>query len=74
MCLGMDLRTRTKRIFAIELYTQNMLTILDLIVNIFGRPPTWPLNEHKNLHFDNEYDSQQKKIMIQMTTGTIWIL
>ena len=34
-----------------------MITILGSIVNIIGGyQPIWPFNEHKNLHFDNEYD------------------
>ena len=33
---------------------QNMLIILSSIVNIIGGGRLWPLNEHKNLHFDNE--------------------
>ena len=34
----------------------------------------WPLNEHKNLHFDNEYiiHTKSKKIR-QMTMGTMRI-
>ena len=37
-------------------HMQNMLTILGPIVNMIGRIYIWPLNEHKNLHFDNEWD------------------
>ena len=37
----------------IELRAQNMLTILVLMFNMI-EGPIWPLNEHKNIHFDNE--------------------
>ena len=39
----------------IKLYAHNMITNLDSIVNIIGEP-IWPFDEHKNPHFDNEYD------------------
>ena len=44
----------------IELRTQNMIvTIMGSIVNIIGGAMC-PLNEHKNLHFDNELDIHVK--------------
>ena len=35
----------------------------------------WPLNEHKNLHIDNEYDIHiwDPETMRNLTTASIWI-
>ena len=57
----------------IGLCDQNMLTRLGSIVNI-TRWPIWPFNEHKNLHFDNEWDIHLiSKNHEAITMGTIWI-
>jgi len=57
MWLGMDLRTGTKNTSLKEngLHAQNMLTILGSIVNMIG-VTYMTLNEHENLHFDDEED------------------
>ena len=41
----------------IELHAQIMRTTLGSIINMIWGGPTWPLNEHKTSHFDDEEDN-----------------
>jgi hypothetical protein len=40
----------------IGLHAPKMYTILSSVVNIIGQETYIPIDEHKNLHFDNEED------------------
>ena len=73
MWLGVDLRTGTKKhVFKrYELRAQTMLTIPGSVVNMIGGP-IWPLNEHENLHFDDESHTSCKHYEAN-ATDTIWI-
>ena len=36
----------------IRLHAHDILTILNSIVNVIREGPTWPFNEHENIHFE----------------------
>lgn len=71
---GVNLRTNTQKKSAkeIELYTQDMLTVLCSIVNMMGRP-IWPLMSTRTLTvIMNQIFIQAPKLMTQMAMGMIW--
>ena len=54
MWLGVDLRIGTNKTCVWKrLRAKNVLIILGSIIDMIGEP-LWALNEHKNLHFDND--------------------
>jgi hypothetical protein len=55
-CVSKNGHQKEVRSREIGLHAQTMLTILGSIVNINWDRSIWSLNEHKNLHFDNEKD------------------
>ena len=56
MWLGVDPRTGTEKDMCLRdigLHAQIMLTILNSMVIMIMGDLIWPLNDHRNLHFDN---------------------
>ena len=60
----------------IGLRVHNVITILGSIDNIVGEGGgvVWPLNEHKSLHFDNEWGMHlSSQNYEKVATTLIWI-
>ena len=50
-----------------------MLNLLGSTINMIGRTTIQLLNEHGNVHVDNEYSTHtSSQIMRHMAMGTIW--